>query len=629
MQFEWPQNGDPSPAYIRQELKRRAESVVERPPHLVALAMKNTNNGGLHVVAVVKKKQAASWYDDNLGRHVGVPRVKWTQHKKPNSPREWVDYVGEMLEQRENYEVVWPPQRPAASPVPMLQLEDHSTSTASSAAAAGSGLAGMDISTIEDVRLALEAIDDENLANAALATAQQQHAGQPHLGSQIVSLLEQLQPLLETAQTRAGSSTDPLSDCLRAIKSQHDSVLQTEHRANLAHGLAYRDLQGKRREESQKLLSRILELRFLCGSNPTPMPGVVDVLIFVCQPAESPLPMAFAEARKVKETIELRPGATAEIVFGGTPSDLARLLFRKRPIILHFIGHANAVHPATGEQTLCFTRDNGSMMTIDRDRIISIIGDSAYGFRRRGLRLVFINGCCSEQFCRDLNWQTGLMCMAWFTAVADLAAYKFAEGFYEGLITMSKVGSSGLIFYERGYFTTSDPCVERGLILLKSIPEFDPIGPNPEPRLANGQWAAGEPVMILGPYKWEKIGLTALAVWFTAMPFLDGDFSPPPPPPSSFLLRLFSPPPTPPPPPELISIGYTLCGIAMIVLLHVPLTKEDAERAARGAIRAGRPMLANVLRRAPYLVKALLVPVFVPLLLVPLYGHGSWRFFSV
>jgi hypothetical protein len=73
-----------------------------------------------------------------------------------------------------------------------------------------------------------------------------------------------------------------------------------------------------------------------------PPPGVVDLLIVVCNPTRAPLPKAVAEANVVRTRAE-GLGKRVEVRHSCTADALRTLLAEEvRPRILLFIGHADA-----------------------------------------------------------------------------------------------------------------------------------------------------------------------------------------------------------------------------------------------------------------------------------------------
>ena len=60
-------------------------------------------------------------------------------------------------------------------------------------------------------------------------------------------------------------------------------------------------------------------------------------------------------------------------------------------------------------------------------------------FHNPRLQMAFVNGCGSKTFCEELNLRTGVKCIGWMSAVADEAALRFAQGFYECMLSQLRV----------------------------------------------------------------------------------------------------------------------------------------------------------------------------------------------
>eukprot|EP00966_Prymnesium_polylepis_P055617 1286229-Prymnesium_polylepis.1 len=117
----------------------------------------------------------------------------------------------------------------------------------------------------------------------------------------------------------------------------------------------------------------------------------IDILIFVCSPASAPLAAACVEAKQVAECFH-RCQRISFVQYGGDLLQMLSLLDRLDPVMLLFIGHANARHDE-GALTLGLTGRGNDLIRMLPETIIDVIGQSS----RRRLKLVVLNGCKSEQ----------------------------------------------------------------------------------------------------------------------------------------------------------------------------------------------------------------------------------------
>src|SRR6185436_2206701 len=108
-------------------------------------------------------------------------------------------------------------------------------------------------------------------------------------------------------------------------------------------------------------------------------------------------------------------------------SELQSHLLRCKPQILHFSGHGSR------EKGIILETDNGTSGAVGGQRLARLLGQF-----NQNLRCVVLNACYSEEqahaIAQEIDCVVGMA-----TAVADLAAIRFAAVFYEALASGSDV----------------------------------------------------------------------------------------------------------------------------------------------------------------------------------------------
>jgi len=162
-----------------------------------------------------------------------------------------------------------------------------------------------------------------------------------------------------------------------------------------------------------------------------PFRGQRNLLIFACSPKVAPLEEAPLEAHEVEASMRDTVGGGTDTVFGGTAEDLRRRLLSPTRHLL-FIGHADATDPGGAGHTLGFTLPDGGLETINTDTVVSILAASGTGHGEL-LKLVFINGCCSELMGRNLQRAGVPNVVCWRTKAWDRAARTFSREFFRSI----------------------------------------------------------------------------------------------------------------------------------------------------------------------------------------------------
>jgi hypothetical protein len=104
-----------------------------------------------------------------------------------------------------------------------------------------------------------------------------------------------------------------------------------------------------------------------------------------------------------------------------TIDDLRRYLVEHSPTIVHFSGHG------AGEPGLCFEDDDGNTHMANADqlaKLFHIVSDN--------VKCVVLNACLSEAQAKAISEHIDFV-VGMRAEIGDLAALKFAQGFYEGV----------------------------------------------------------------------------------------------------------------------------------------------------------------------------------------------------
>ena len=348
----------------------------------------------------------------------------------------------------------------------------------------------------------LVALMDEHTADVDSLLAQDDQSSRrdtSHTARGLLKLLREAQPLVNALVSGGNAGNVDVSTHLSTLQQSIGALLENhENIFRAASGSA----QSSIATELSVTLSRLIDLQYAVQSKTTPqLDGEIDVLIFVCEPKGSPLPLARKEAYMLAGLFEKLRGIRVWIQFGGSPEDLLTLVVRRRPKVLHFIGHSDKSHSLTGEPTLAFTDKDGKTVALEEERILPIFSQPT-----SRLRLVFINGCSSEKLCYEINWRYDIPCVGWQTAVADQAAMKFAEGFYEGFLDTHVVRNrSGLckILADHHFAHKAMKAAHTRLSLVErngadayAFPPEDPKSQEVFGRTSDGRLASGKPLCL-------------------------------------------------------------------------------------------------------------------------------------
>ena len=155
---------------------------------------------------------------------------------------------------------------------------------------------------------------------------------------------------------------------------------------------------------------------------------VRDLLVFACSPNIEPITNAGAEADAVTSAFEDAGLSKFSVQHGGSAETLRQLLLDQPTRNVLLIGHFDLTY---GERrTLGFCRPDGALEAIDATALASMIGNQAL---RRGLRLLFLNGCCSEALGHALVRLGVPVVVCWRTRCQSNAAAVFSTAFFRQL----------------------------------------------------------------------------------------------------------------------------------------------------------------------------------------------------
>ena len=128
-----------------------------------------------------------------------------------------------------------------------------------------------------------------------------------------------------------------------------------------------------------------------------------------------------SSAQMVASFFHSVPGLRIHIQYGGDAHTLTELM-RRRPMLLHFIGHADVMHIRTHEPTLGLTRRNGETLSMAPEHLVDIIASQ----HKSRLQMAFINGCDSDAFCSELNMRAGIKSISpWSDKTSKQSAPRF------------------------------------------------------------------------------------------------------------------------------------------------------------------------------------------------------------
>ena len=163
----------------------------------------------------------------------------------------------------------------------------------------------------------------------------------------------------------------------------------------------------------------------------------IELLVMVCSPCVSELDAAGPEAMEIASSIAAARGVASsvaaatswadkvEILWGGTVDDLRKKLLAKRVKRFLFCGHGDAMWPdGNGVNALGTTLPGGHLELISPHAIVKLLTEQS------SLELVFINGCCSEAFGRQLHAKGIPTVVCWRSRVHDEAAKAFSKEFF-------------------------------------------------------------------------------------------------------------------------------------------------------------------------------------------------------
>ena len=155
---------------------------------------------------------------------------------------------------------------------------------------------------------------------------------------------------------------------------------------------------------------------------------VRDLLVFACSPNIGPIANASLEADAVTAAFDDSRLSKFSVQHGGSAETLRQLLLEQPTRNLLLIGHFD-LHFG-GRRTLGFCRPGGQLEAIDATALASMIGTQAL---RRGLRLLFLNGCCSEALGHALLQLGVPVIICWRTRCESDAARIFSTAFFRQL----------------------------------------------------------------------------------------------------------------------------------------------------------------------------------------------------
>ena len=133
------------------------------------------------------------------------------------------------------------------------------------------------------------------------------------------------------------------------------------------------------------------------------------------------------EARQIREPLQrARRDGLCELVelANATADDIFRVFqdpeYRDRIAVFHYGGHANGYQ-------LLLESASGSPHAADAGGLAAFFG------QQRGLELVFLNGCSTQQQVQGLLYANVSVVIATSRAIEDQVAMQFSKLFYQGL----------------------------------------------------------------------------------------------------------------------------------------------------------------------------------------------------
>ena len=161
-----------------------------------------------------------------------------------------------------------------------------------------------------------------------------------------------------------------------------------------------------------------------------PTRTATDVLIFACELTRAPTPLLATELCDIRACLT-EAGWTVAELHGGGAAELCKALSQHRPRILHFIGHADAIHGQTQERTLALTNDCGQLVLA----LPTTLADLLCGCP--SLELCFFNGCMSAGLARSVA-DRGVPAVGWQDAVIGMAAAVVAPEIYREIARLPR-----------------------------------------------------------------------------------------------------------------------------------------------------------------------------------------------
>ena len=224
------------------------------------------------------------------------------------------------------------------------------------------------------------------------------------------------------------------------------------------------------------------------GGSPGPLPGLIQaspsspiktILILAANPKDTQALRIDEEVREIKEGLRrsrYRDQFQIRSAWAVRPDDLRRALLDHQPQIVHFAGHG------AGQRGLVLENSSGQGQPVSGEalaRLFSLFKDQ--------VECVLLNACYSAVQAEAIHQQINCV-IGMDQAIGDLAAIKFATGFYDGL----------------GAGRAYDEAFQLGLtaIDLEGIPEtatpqlLHGLSPSPQ-RSSETPAAASDPALFL------------------------------------------------------------------------------------------------------------------------------------
>ena len=159
---------------------------------------------------------------------------------------------------------------------------------------------------------------------------------------------------------------------------------------------------------------------------------VRDLVVFACSPSLAPIANANAEATEVSKAFT-DGGMSKFLVHNGGSADTLRQLLQQQPThTLLLIGHMDLKLGSESDRpTLGFCLPDGGLQAITLGALASILGSQGLS---NGLRLLFLNGCGSEELGREACRVGVPAVVCWRTRCESGAARLFSTAFFQALV---------------------------------------------------------------------------------------------------------------------------------------------------------------------------------------------------